>query len=469
MDNKTALLSVHQMSEADQLTINSGLPNTELMENAGEAVTQAIIERWPVQPAVVLCGPGNNGGDGFVVERLLRSAGWPVRAVHFHELNPASLGEATLVVDAIFGAGLTRPVTGEPKNTLDAAASKKLIIVAIDTPSGVVGDTGENIGAVQANLTVTFFRKKPGHLLLPGRTLCGEIVVKDIGISDTVFSKITPTVFENDPSLWQSSLPLISDNHNKFHRGHALIFGGFPMTGASRLAAHATARIGAGLTTIAVPENAFAVYAAGLLSIMVEPLKTSETFDELLTDLRFTGFLIGPSAGVGEHTKLRTLDILATGGPTVIDADAITSFKNSPATLFDAIKGPCVLTPHEGEFSRIFSCEGDKLRRTRQAALISGAVVILKGADTVIASPDGSTVINANAPPTLATAGAGDVLSGIVLGLLAQGMPPFLASCAAVWIHGAAAKQFGPGLIADDLPDLLPRVLANLMATSSSI
>jgi len=342
--------------------------------------------------------------------------------------------------------------------TLTAAARRKLPIVAIDVPSGLMGDTGEALGAVAVALTVTFFRKKPGHLLLPGRMLCGEVIVADIGIPTSVLDQISPDTFENDPRLWLAVLPRLHDDGNKHTRGHALISGGYPMTGAARMAARAAARAGAGLTTIAVAPIALPVYATALTSIMVQPLAIPEDFGCLLDDNRYTAFLIGPGAGTGDETRTRALAMLGTGRPTLLDADALTAFADDPLTLDRAITGPCVLTPHDGEFHRLFDPNGDKLTRTRAAARRSGAIIVLKGSDTVITSPDGRSVINSNAPPTLATAGSGDVLSGIVLGLLAQSMEPFLAAAAAVWLHGAAATEFGPGLIAEDLPDLLPRV-----------
>jgi NAD(P)H-hydrate epimerase len=325
-----------------------------------------------------------------------------------------------------------------------------------------MGDTGEALGAVAVALTVTFFRKKPGHLLLPGRLLCGKVIVADIGIPNSVLDQIAPDTFENDPRLWIAALPQLHDDGNKYTRGHALISGGYPMTGAARMAARAAARAGAGLTTIAVAPIALPVYAAALTSIMVQPLAMPEDFGCLLDDNRYTAFLIGPGAGTGEETRTRALAMLGTGRPTLLDADALTAFADDPLTLDRAITGPCVLTPHDGEFHRLFDPNGDKLTRTRVAARRSGAIIVLKGSDTVITSPDGRSVINSNAPPTLATAGSGDVLSGIVLGLLAQNMEPFLAAAAAVWLHGAAATEFGPGLIAEDLPELLPRVFRSL-------
>jgi len=377
-------------------------------------------------------------------------------------LTPAALEGAELVVDAIFGAGLSRALEGPAEETLAAAAQKGTPIVAIDVPSGVMGDTGEVLGAVAVVLTVTFFRKKPGHLLLPGRLLCGEVIVTDIGTPPSVLDTIMPKTFENDPALWLAHLPRPKSGGNKYSRGHALISGGYPMTGAARMAARAAARAGAGLTTIAVTEIALPIYAAALTSIMVRPIAAPADFDRLLEDRRISAFLIGPGAGVGEETRSRALAMLGSGRATLLDADAITSFQDDPEALDRAIVDACVVTPHEGEFKRVFDASGDKLQRTRAAARRSGAIIVLKGADTVIAAPDGRAIINANAPPTLATAGSGDVLSGIVLGLLAQGMEPFLAAAAAVWLHGAAAVAFGPGLIAEDLPDLLPSVFRRL-------
>lgn len=432
LNDRTELLDVCQMGEVDRLTVVAGTPVNELMENAGHAVAREIEQRWTARPVTVLCGPGNNGGDGFVVARCLIEAGWPVRigllgqldrligaARHNAErwqgtiepLTPAVLDGAQLVVDAIFGAGLSRALEGPASEILVAAVRRKLPIVAVDVPSGLMGDTGEVMGAVAAVLTVTFFRKKPGHVLLPGRDICGEVVVANIGTAPSAIGQIAPNTFENSPALWISDLPRPHNGGNKYSRGHALVSGGYPITGAARMAARAAARAGAGLITIAVPEIAFPIYAASLTSIMVQPLVAPEDFETLLADDRISAFLIGPGAGIGDVTRSRVLAILSTGRPTVLDADAITAFENDPASLFRSIVGPCVLTPHDGEFRRLFDPGGDKLTRTRTAARCSGAVIVLKGSDTVIAAPDGRTIVNTNAPPTLATAGSGDVLS----------------------------------------------------------
>ncbi len=471
------------MGEADRLAVAGGVAVAALMENAGRAVAREIEHRWAPRPVIVLCGPGNNGGDGLVAARHLAHAGWPVRVAllgardslqgaaranaerwtgAIESVDPQALGGAELVVDALFGAGLSRALEGAARDTLAAAAARHTPIISIDVPSGLMGDTGASLGAVAALLTVTFLRKKPGHLLMPGRELCGEIVVADIGTPPSVLEQLAPDCFENDPRLWLERLPRLRHDGNKFDRGHALVAGGYPVTGAARLAARAAARAGAGLTTVAVPEIALPIYASALTSIMVVPLAAAGDFAALLADRRITAFLIGPGAGVGAETRARTLAMLATHRATVIDADAITSFKDRLAELESAIAGPCVLTPHEGEFGRLFEAGGGKLARARAAAARTGAVIVLKGCDTVIAAPDGRAIVNANAPPSLATAGSGDVLGGIVLGLLAQAMDPFLAAAAAVWLHGAAAASFGLGLLAEDLPDLLPRVLSDL-------
>ncbi|HEU5046985.1 MAG TPA: NAD(P)H-hydrate dehydratase [Rickettsiales bacterium] len=478
-----AVLDNRRMYEADRLASAAGVPGVTLMENAGAAIAQEIQRRWTPRQVCVLCGPGNNGGDGFVVARLLAQAGWPVRlglicareqlrgdAAHHavqwqgkaEPLSPALLEGAELVVDALFGAGLTRPLEGAAKAMLEEIASRAVPVIAIDVPSGVMGDTGEAFGAIQAALTVTFFCKKPAHLLHPGRKLCGEIVVADIGIPERALEELHPDIFENGPQYWLPHFPHPQVEDHKYTRGAALVYGGYPMTGAARLAAHAAARTGAGLVTVVCPQEAFSIYAETLTSILVRPLAAEEGFSAVLKDKRFTAALLGPGAGVTDKMRHEVLTVLESGVATVLDADALTLFEGRHENLRHAIKHPCVMTPHEGEFKRICDIQGDKLTRARAAAKAYGAVIVLKGSDTVIAAPDGRVVINSNAPAELATAGAGDVLAGMVLGLLAQGMDAFFAAAAAVWLHGAAASEFGPGLIAEDIADMLPQVYRSL-------
>jgi hydroxyethylthiazole kinase-like uncharacterized protein yjeF len=479
-----ALLTPSQMGEADRLTIAGGVPGTVLMENAGRAVADAISRRWAPRPVAVLCGPGNNGGDGFVAARILVERGWEVRLALLGEraalkgdaawaasqwkgkvepLGIDAFDGAGLIVDALFGAGLSRAIDGVAAKVIAALDACGAPVIAVDVPSGVDGASGEIRGvAPRAALTVTFFRRKPGHLLLPGRLLCGETVVAQIGTQPAALDAIAPDTAANHPRWWLGEFPFPEAAGHKYSRGHALVAGGAVMTGAARLAARAAARVGAGLVTVAAPESVFPIYAAALTGVIVALVADPGAFDALLADQRRNAALIGPGAGTGPETRDKALAILRAGKHAVLDADALTVFADSGAVLFGAIQGPCVLTPHEGEFARIFDASGSKLDRTRRAAKASGSVVLLKGPDTVIAAPDGRAAINENAPPTLATAGSGDVLAGIVVGLLAQGMPAFEAACAAAWLHGAAARRFGAGLVAEDLPDMLPAVLAEL-------
>jgi NAD(P)H-hydrate epimerase len=486
------------MGQADALAIASGVPGIALMEAAGAGVAQAIQGRWSRRPVVVLCGPGNNGGDGFVVARHLAEAGWPVRlallgtregmrgdaawaASHWSgaveslatvlDGGGSDGGEqAPLVVDALFGAGLTRPLDGVARAVVETVATRGLPVVAVDVPSGVHGDTGQVLGAaLRADLTVTFFRKKPGHLLLPGRLHCGALQVVEIGIPATVLDQIDPIAVENGPEGWLSCFPWPHLEGHKFQRGHVLVAGGGRMTGAARLAARAALRVGAGLVTLACPVEAFPLYAAALTAVMVEPVSDVAGFAALLADPRRNAVLLGPGAGVTPALRRRVLAVLKAGRATVLDADALTVFAGAAEALFQRLTPRCLLTPHGGEFARLFPVEvaesptrDDKLARARAAAVRAGAVMVLKGADTVIAAPDGRAAINTNAPAHLATAGAGDVLAGLAVGLMAQGMPTFEAACAAVWMHGEVAAGFGPGLIAEDLPEGLPSVLIRL-------
>ncbi len=489
------LLTVAEMARADKAAIAAGVPGAELMENAGRAVAEAVLARHPAGPVLVLCGPGNNGGDGFVAARHLAAAGRPVRlallggrdrlegdAAHHAALweEPVEaltednatgmLDAAEVVIDALFGAGLSRPLEGAARKVIEALAFSRALVVAVDVPSGVSGDSGAILGevAVRAALTVTFFRKKPGHLLLPGRSCCGEVILAGIGIPDRVLAGIAPQTFENEPELWGGDYPWRGPGDHKYDFGHALVVGGAAMTGAGRLAARAALRAGAGLVTVACPPEVVPIYALSTPSAMTAPIADEADFGALLADARKNAVLIGPGNGAGAVTRARTLAALAAGSggggkAVVVDADALTSFQDRPEALFEAVSGPCVLSPHEGEFRRLFpDLEGGKLARARAAAVRGGAVVLIKGADSVIAAPDGRAAINANAPPVLATAGTGDVLAGLIVGHLAQGSNAFDATCAAVWLHGAAGAALGPGLIAEDLCEALPGVLRAL-------
>ena len=490
------ILSNAEMAEADRLTIAGGVAGLALMENAGKAVAQAVSARQsPGGRVVVLAGPGNNGGDGFVAARLLAERGHAVTILLVGTMEklrgdaaaaakawnrgvaaakPEDLTGADIVIDALFGAALDRPVNDLAHAMIDAVNAQAAPVVAVDLPSGINGTTGAVMGAaIKAGQTVTFFRKKPGHLLMPGRTYCGKVSVAPIGIGDATLDRIRPRTFENCPQLWCDKFAMPAAQGHKYDRGHAVVVSGPSWsTGAARLAARGALRAGAGLVTIASPREALAVNAAANLAIMVRPVDGAAELARFLADPRLNALAIGPGIGVSDATCELVLAALSGDRAVVLDADAITSFAQSPHRLADAVKArgkrATILTPHEGEFSRFFHAldagtkAGSKLERTRRAAELIDAVVLLKGPDTVVAAPDHRASIAANAPAFLATAGAGDVLTGITAGLLAQGMPAFEAASAAVWLHGAAASAFGVGLIAEDLPEQLPGIYRGL-------
>ena len=489
------VLTTAEMERADRLTIAAGTPGFALMLSAGQAVAQAAMDLVEGGPIVVVAGRGNNGGDGFVAAAELAARGREVSLILLCErdslqgdaasaargwkypvlpFNPQAIGKPALIIDALFGAGLNRPVKGDPYEMIEAINANGAPVLAVDLPSGINGDTGAVMGiAVRATGTVTFFRPKPGHLLLPGRMYCSRVRVADIGIDAGVLAEIRPRTFENVPQLWRESFPMPRIDGHKYARGHTIVVsGGVATTGAARMSARGALRAGSGLVTVASPGDALAVNAAALTAVMVRAIDTPVEFAELLTDKRLNTCVIGPGAGVGDRTRDFVLTALSAKRHLVLDADALTSFADAPDHLFDAIKAShdpeVVLTPHEGEFPRLFSDISNKhplrskLERVRAAAERCGAIVLLKGPDTVVASPDGRATIAANAPPWLATAGAGDVLAGMIAGLLAQGVAAFEAASIGVWMHGEAAREAGPGLIAEDLPEVLPAVFRHL-------
>jgi hydroxyethylthiazole kinase-like uncharacterized protein yjeF len=463
------LLSPAEMARADARAIAGGVPGITLMERAGWAVARAARRFGPCR-TLVLCGPGNNGGDGYIAARLLAAAGWPVRLAALAPpapgtdaalaaarwsgpaapFDPAEAARAELVIDAVFGAGLSRAVDGVAADTLAAARR----VLAVDMPSGVDGATGAVRGrAAQAACTVTFFRHKPGHWLLPGRDLCGAIVLADIGLPSSVLDEIRPRTFANGPALWQ--LPVLPATTHKYARGYVSVLGGAHMTGAAQLAAAAARHGGAGMVTIVAPGHAglYSHVPAGLIV-------NGEALPSLLEDSRRTTWVCGP--GLGQDTARAAFPkLIAAGRQVVADADLLGAHAGQP----EALRGAAVLTPHEGEFTKLFGPPGaDRLAATRAAAARVGAVVLLKGSDTVIAAPDGRAAINGTGTPALATAGAGDVLSGLIAALLAGGMPPWEAACAGAWLHGRAGEALGRGLVAEDLPAAIGREIATLSA-----
>jgi hydroxyethylthiazole kinase-like uncharacterized protein yjeF len=506
------LLSTTEMGHADRLAVAAGVPSLDLMERAGAAVADVAGQMVGIGARIlVLAGPGNNGGDGFVAARRLAEQGYRVRlallgdrsglkgdaahmAARWHgacePVDAAAIRDCDLIVDGLFGAGLSRAITGSAADAIAAINASGVPVLAIDVPSGLDGTTGAPTGPViTATRSVTFFRRKPGHLLLPGRRLCGDVKLADIGIPAAVLDTVAPRTFANSPELWRSAWPTPAVDAHKYARGHVIaVSGPAESTGAIRLGARSALRVGAGLVTVASPRAAFPVNAAHLTAVMVTPFDVPEGLVSVLADKRRNAVLLGPGCGVGPTTARMAEIALASGAACVLDADALTSFAATlaeagarfgflpgaegagpitPDMLFDAIKArpdrPAVLTPHDGEFQRLFgTVPGSRLDRARSAAATSGAVVVLKGADTCIAAPDGRAAINENAPPSLATAGSGDVLAGFIAGLLAQGLVAFNAAAAAVWLHGACANRIGAGLIAEDLPDVLPAVLRDI-------
>ncbi len=483
---RLVLLTPEEMGRADRLAIAGGVAGAALMEQAGRGVADAVAARHPPSRVLVLCGPGNNGGDGFVAARHLAAKGWPVElallgqrealkgdAAHHaalwdgpvRPLSPGLLKDAEIVVDALFGAGLCRPLSGAAADVVAALGEYPIPVYAVDVPSGLAGDSGQILGtlAVSATMTVTFFRKKPGHLLLPGRGLCGTTLVVDIGIPSAVLDEIAPQTWENAPSHWHRQLPRRRPESHKYHFGHGLVSAGPELVGASILASRAALRVGAGLLSIACRRKTFPIFLGAIPSAMARVVGDESDFGRVLADRRINAVLIGPGAGIGPETRARVLSALRLDKKVVLDADALSAFAEDRAALEVQSKADLVLTPHEGEFKRLFpDLKGDKLTRARAAAARCGATLLLKGADSVVAAPDGRAVINANAPPWLATGGTGDVLAGLVLGLLAQGMQGFEAAAAAAWIHGRAGSLCGPGLLAEDLPGQVPKVVADL-------
>lgn len=484
--NKAAVLTIAQMRSADQAAIRGGTASTALMEAAGMAVALAAVRHLPRHRRVLIaCGPGNNGGDGLAAACFLQQWGWSPqvavlgtldalspdaaffadqwqqRAGQIIPLSVKALSKAESVIDALFGAGLSRPLEGMARTVVEAINWCHIPCLAVDVPSGVFGDTGEVTGvAPQCVATATFFRLKPAHCLYPARGLMGAICLADIGISEEVLlNEVKASHFINGPALWQ--LPSPTSQDHKYTRGHALILGGEHMTGAGRLAVRAARRVGAGLVTIAAPAAALPVYAADAPGALHVALTTADDFAALLRDTRRNALLIGPGAGVSADLEITIKLALAAQRPCVLDADALMVFAGRASDLAALVQGPVILTPHEGEFARLFSpIKGDKVSRARQAARESGCIIVLKGADTVIAAPDGRVALTINAPADLATAGSGDVLAGIIVGLLAQGLSAFDAAAAGVWLHGEAGRACGPGLIAEDLPEALPSILS---------
>ena len=503
MISKSGLFTAEEMAGADALAVEAGFPSLTLMENAGAAVADEAAGMVSAGARIaVLCGPGNNGGDGFVAARLLAARGFGVEVFVLRPVDRLK-GDAAamarrwtgpvgsladfaadgfaLIVDALFGTGRKRPLAADDHRAIAAALHAMVPILAVDIPSGVDANSGAvEMWQTPAERTVTFVGRKLGHVLTPGRWHCGEVRVADIGMPESVLNAVLAKSFNNTgpPNRGIFQVDQRAANIHKYTRGHVVVVSGpAESTGAARLGARAALRSGAGLVTVASPRDALLVNAAHLTAIMVRAFDAPVGLATILADRRINTVLIGPGAGVGDATRRMVEQVFAAGAVAVLDADALTSFEAEPDLLFaltraaavwddclpDCIMRAAVMTPHEGEFKRLFpDLQGSKVKRAVAAAKRSGAIVVLKGPDTVIAEPGGTAAINENAPAWLATAGSGDVLAGFIAGLAAQGMHIFNAARLAVWLHGECATEFGPGLIAEDLPEALPRVLGRI-------
>lgn len=469
---KNELLTTIGMRAAEAAFIEEGSSEKDLMEHAGQEVVEVILNRFSPCRALIMCGPGKNGGDAQVVAQHLKKKGWPVEIIRISALPAVediryALEHVDLIVDGLLGTGLSRPLEGEMQTLVNLMNTSKKPIVAIDIPTGIDTDSGASWGgAIQATITVTFFRACPGHFLLPGRIAVGELFIRDIGIPERLLPS-TP-YYLNDPSEWQTYLKEPQPSDHKYTRGACLVVGNGSMPGALRLAAMAARRIGAGLVQITCKSEDYPILASTAWGDIISPIKTAKTFLDCAVDARFKALVWGAGALPKESTREQALLLLSTQKPCVLDGGALSSFKGKTQTLTKHLHENVILTPHEGEFLRLFphlAFLKNKTEKALKASIETGAIVVLKGYDTIVASPEGRVIINANAPATLATAGAGDVLAGMMGGLLAQGLPPFEAAAAAVWIHGEAANRKGLGLIAEDLLDEIPAVLQGLSRT----
>lgn len=490
--DQAVLLTNAESRKADMAAVEAGRSLAALMEAAGRAVAEVAWLQFRPRRVLVLAGPGNNGGDAYVAADHLRRMGVAVtitslaaagresaeagaareRVEDLPQLSPEELlAESAgpeawdLVIDGLFGAGLSRPLAGPAAALVRWANDRACRRLAIDIPSGVQGDDGAVLGeAIRADVTVTFFRRKRGHLLMPGRSYCGRIAIAEIGIPDTVLADIAPRVIANDPGWWQAFWPRWPLTVHKYARGSLLVIGGRPPTlGAARLAARAGLRVGAGIVTLATPREAWAVQAAALETVLVAPFDHADELADRLSDPRLKAVVFGPGAGRDEWTRRLVTLLRARPRPTVLDADALSAFASRPEDLFALLDEDVVLTPHEGEFARLFpdlATGGSKIARAQEAARRAGAVVLLKGADTVIAHPGGTAVVDAADCPQLATGGSGDILSGLIGGLMAQGLPAMLAATIGQWLLKTAAGHFGRGMIASDLLAALPAAMA---------
>ena len=468
---KNELLTLEGLKSIKKAVIAGGTSEKTLMERAGEAVTQVIVKKFSPRRTVIFCGLGKNGGDGQIVARSLKEKGWPVEVITLKNLPSLeevekSLSQADLIVDGLIGSGLTRSLEGGSLKLVNLINASMKPVVSIDIPTGIETNSGACCGgAIQATYTVTFFRARLGHYLLPGRVFTGQLFVKDIGVSNQF---LPPTTYYlNTPSLWKSYIKEPHPSDHKYTRGACLVVGSGSMPGALRLACLAARRVGAGLVRLMCKVEEYPIFASTVWGDVITPVVTAKEYLKWAVDERFKAVLWGTGALPKESTREQAILLLSTKKPCVLDGGALSSFEGKTQELTNYLHENVILTPHEGEFLRIFphlAFLKNKAEKALKAAAEAGAIIVLKGYDTIIASPQGELIVNANAPATLATAGTGDVLAGLMVGLLAQGIPPFQAAAAAVWIHGDAASRIGLGLIAEDLLSEIPDVLQFLSA-----
>lgn len=463
------LLTVENVKALEQVAITAGISEDILMERAAESVRKTIFKKFSPTTTVVFCGPGKNGKDGKRVAQLLQERDWPVKMVELENLPPFEiieqyLDDAWLIIDAIFGTGLNRPLEGDVLTLVTMINAARGSVLSIDIPTGIETDSGACFPeAIRARYTVSFFGPRLGHYLYPGREYRGSLKIDSLGVPDVWMPPVTTHL--NDPIAWVKSVKDPGPCDHKYSRGACLVVATGCMPGAVRLATLAARRAGAGLLRVICKREEYPIYAATAWGEIITPVGSAEEFFEWIDHKNFKSLLWGVGTQASDFAREQALSILLTKKPCVLDGGALSSFADKTAELRDHLHENVVLTPHEGEFHRIFphlAFLTNKAEKTLKAAVETGAVIVLKGNDTVIAAPHGQIIVNWNAPTTLATAGSGDVLAGMITSLLAQGVPPCQAASAAVWMHGEAANRKGPGLIAEDLPDEIPGVLGEL-------
>ena len=492
MISEQSLLSIKQMYKADLETTKNGISSWRLMKNAGRQVGKLalkILKKNSNRNILILCGPGNNGGDGYIAANYLENNNYKVDIYSsqnpekltgdskkafklwnnnvYNKLRKKDLLNYSLIIDSLFGAGISRPLNKKIRKIALWCEELSLNILSVDIPSGINGDTGKPLGqtVIKAKNTITFFRAKTGHKLYPGKEFCGQLHIANIGIKSEFIKSINISVYNNHPSLWKKKIPKRTWYKNKYDFGHAVIFSG-EMTGATMLASISCLRAGAGLVTIISPKEHEKTYRLFNPSLMILSSRLeSEKTNKFLSDKRINAVTYGFGCLPSFKTRKQTLEILKLKKPTVLDAGSLTSFSSKPETLYKACHINTILTPHSGEFERIFPTLKNltKLKACQEASKLTNSIVVFKGADTIIAEPSGSSIISSEPfSPWLASAGTGDVLSGLITSMLAQGLDCFDAAAAGVWIHNSAGKKIGPGLISNDLVKKLKPVIQKL-------